>query len=590
VTRTTAGRRFALALFLALRSWIALACALSVAAGDPRPPHRWAILIGVDDYTHLQDLKFCAADQLALRNQLLQAGFAHDQVVLLHDRAENNALRPFKSNIQRELEQVLALVEKGDLVVVGFSGHGVHLDGQSYFCPLDARLDEPRTSMVSILSLYEQLERCPASLKLVLVDACRNDPRPSGRRAPREPETTSAFVGTLQRPPKGILVLSSCDSGQMSCEEPEFGHGVFMHYLLSGLGGGADADGDGRVSLLELYRYASKETRHFVHRRYYALQTPTLRGEITDEVLDFDLHAHDAGRLIFTNSLGMQLVRIPAGEFQMGTAEDPQALSERFGLNEELLGGETRAHRVRIGRPFFLGRHEVTVGQFRAFVEATGYRTEAEINSLGGAGWDTASRTFRADPNFNWRHWGAPQRQNHPVVNVSWNDAVAFCTWLSRKEATIYRLPTEAEWEYACRAGTNTYWHHGDAVEDLTEIANVADAALAQQATDLKWPLSASDGYAFPAPIGSFRPNAFGLYDMHGNVTEWCFDWFSASSYSATATVDPLGPPSGETRVLRGGSWLFDPAWSRSASRGRLPAEFRYVDIGFRVAREIDEQ
>jgi formylglycine-generating enzyme required for sulfatase activity len=192
---------------------------------------------------------------------------------------------------------------------------------------------------------------------------------------------------------------------------------------------------------------------------------------------------------------------------------------------------------------------------------------------------------LRLNEKYSWRNAGFEQTDEHPVVNVSWNDAVAFCNWLSKKESKTYRLPTEAEWEYACRAGTTTRYYSGDDPETLAKVGNVADAALKAKFPDLKYTLKASDDYVFTAPVGSFKPNALGLFDMHGNAFQWCADWYGAEYYAASPVDDPTGPDSGTDRVLRGGSWNFGPLYSRSAKRFGLTPDLRSSYSGFRVAR-----
>ena len=153
------------------------------------------------------------------------------------------------------------------------------------------------------------------------------------------------------------------------------------------------------------------------------------------------------------------------------------------------------------------------------------------------------------------------------MVNVNWNDAMAFCQWLSLKEGKTYRLPTEAEWEYACRAGTTTRYSSGDDPETLAKAGNVADAAAKAKFPALFRTIKASDGYVFTAPVGSFRPNAFGLYDMHGNAWQWCADWYGDNYYAVSPVDDPTGAEAKYYCVLRGGAWDFGPLHSRSASR-----------------------
>jgi len=157
--------------------------------------------------------------------------------------------------------------------------------------------------------------------------------------------------------------------------------------------------------------------------------------------------------------------------------------------------------------------------------------------------------------------------------------------WLSKKESKSYRLPTEAEWEYACRAGTTTRYSSGDDPETLAKVGNVADATFKAKFPDWRYTIKASDGYVFTAPVGKFKPNAFGLYDMHGNAWQWCSDWHGAEYYAKSLTDDPTGPDSDVDRVLRGGSWNFGPSNSRSARRGRDSPDNRFDFSGFRVVR-----
>ncbi len=178
-------------------------------------------------------------------------------------------------------------------------------------------------------------------------------------------------------------------------------------------------------------------------------------------------------------------------------------------------------HRVRITRPFYLGTYHVTRGQFRQFIADTRYKTDAEKGGKPGAlGLNPDTKKFGFDKKYCWRNAGFEQTDEHPVVGVSWNDAVAFCEWLSRKEGKAYRLPTEAEWEYACRAGTTTRYSSGDDPETLAKVGNVPDATYRAKFPDDKNTIKASDGYVFTSPVGSFRPNAFGLYDMQGNASQ----------------------------------------------------------------------
>ena len=187
----------------------------------------------------------------------------------------------------------------------------------------------------------------------------------------------------------------------------------------------------------------------------------------------------------------LEMVLIPAGSFVMG---------DDTGLDDA-----KPVHKVTITKPFYLGKYEVTVEQFRQFVEATGYVTDAEKGTgfQGAFGWNRDTMEFKMNEKYSWRNTGFAQSDAHPVVNVSWNDAMEFCKWLSSKEGKSYRLPTEAEWEYACRAGTTTRYSHGDDSEGMAKIGNVADAAFEAQFPELKGEIKASDGYAYTSPAGT---------------------------------------------------------------------------------------
>ena len=241
---------------------------------------------------------------------------------------------------------------------------------------------------------------------------------------------------------------------------------------------------------------------------------------------------------------------------------------------------------MRITRPFYLGACHVTRGQFRQFVADTEYITDAEKGSKPGAnGWNPETKKFGFNGGYSCGKPGFEQTDEHPVVNVSWHDAVAFCKWLSGKEDKTYRLPTEAEWEYACRAGTTTRYSSGDDPETLAKVGNVADATFKASFPSGGYTIKAHDGFVFTSPAGSFQPNAFGLYDMHGNAWQWWADKYGDRYYAAASAEDPPGPDTGDLRVLRGGSWVDGPIFARSSKRSAITPGSRFDGTGFRVAR-----
>jgi len=269
-------------------------------------------------------------------------------------------------------------------------------------------------------------------------------------------------------------------------------------------------------------------------------------------------------------------VLIRGGECLMGSLEDEAGRDDYrlFGVK-----ANEKQHQVIVS-DFFMGKYAVTVADFRKFVEATGYRSDAE---KGGFSVIFIDGNVEDRPGVNWRHGVTgterPEEEgNHPVVHVSWNDAVAYCQWMSGKSGKWVRLPTEAEWEYACRAGTTTAFNTG---ENLT-------TAEANYNGNHPWDNNEKGIYRKNTiSVDSFSPNGWGLYNMHGNVWEWCSDWLGGSYYDGCKekgkVANPAGPVKGTFRVIRGGSWSFNAGRCRSAYRGHSVPGLRYCSVGFRL-------
>jgi hypothetical protein len=336
-------------------------------------------------------------------------------------------------------------------------------------------LDEPE-SMIPLDWLYDRLAKCQADLKLVMIDACRDvDPFLGGKRSASQPDRGTemrSFIASSERLPDGLILLRSCSEGETAAEDPTLGHGVFTHFLLEGMRGKADENANQDITLNELVLYASRETKLYVRDRFADIQRPKIRRSYTVEAQDFkfvslskassvpptlplvpsnpaSVPANDSrpsGERYVSKSTGMEFVLIPAGTFTMGSP-----------TNEPGRDDDETQHRVTLTRAFYLGKYEVTQAEFE------------RVLGFNPSGFTDSKRL--------------------PVERVSWYDAVMFCNRLSELDgrsacyqitdiekdgqsinrATVqfnsrssgYRLPTEAEWEYACRAGTTTPFSFG---------------------------------------------------------------------------------------------------------------------------------
>jgi formylglycine-generating enzyme required for sulfatase activity len=289
------------------------------------------------------------------------------------------------------------------------------------------------------------------------------------------------------------------------------------------------------------------------------------------------------------NGTKLELVLIPAGKFTMGSSKAEQQDFTKSaiagGIKEGTfdLADEGPQREVTISKGFYMGVYEVTKGQFAQFISDSGYKTDAEKD---GKAWGWDGSKFAEMAGYSWRKTGFEQADDHPVVNVSWNDAVEFCKWLSKKTRQAGNLPTEAQWEYACRAGSKTACPWGDDPDDGKGWCNAADKT-AKDKIPFIYTFTWSDGYVFTAPCGSFKPNKLGIYDMIGNAWEWCADWYDKDYYANAKNTDPQGPPSGSNRVLRGGCWISYPRNCRSATRHWDSTGYRDCAVGFRVSVDL---
>ena len=295
---------------------------------------------------------------------------------------------------------------------------------------------------------------------------------------------------------------------------------------------------------------------------------PDLSKATPEPKVTFD-HTPDKSRLspgkilmaIFPNGVTLELGWIPPGEFSMGSPD-----SECYHKLDE-----TPVHTVHISKGFWMGRYEVTIGQYVQFVKMTGIEFDLLNND--------ACLTLSDDGGYILSKKAMGKYWEQPMLEVDWFHADFFCRWLSRVTGKRFRLPTEAEWEYACRAGTDSALY---SEKVLTHYSTECD-----NLNDLAWYGGNSRGKSWP--VGQKLPNAWGLYDMYGNAWEWCHDWYGKDYYSHSPEFDPRGPSSGTERVLRGGNWRDLAAYCRSADRFSRKPDWSLIIGGVRVVMEADE-
>lgn len=605
--------------------------ASSASSAFSQEPKRYYLGVSVEKYEHraLKPLQFCDEDITEMGDLLAEHGY---EVKVLSEASakKDPKLAPTKENIEREIEAIRTKATAADTVVFALAGHGLQFAGQTdaYFCPQEGLPfpDETKT-LVSVGHIYRQFEKSKAGTRIILVDACRNDP--DSTRGRGFDATTGPAV------PQGVAALFSCSASQQALESEQLKHGVFFHYVLEALRSEGVRESDGEVTFDRMQAYVRKNVPPKVagltnHSRQ---QSPNLKADISGEppillpasigksmskleVLPFNFAdkartaeearaAQEAWakklgvEVVETNSIGMKMVLIPPGEFMMGSSdEDIEKAIQEFPASSKwwkpAMVQEKPRHKVRISFPFRISAHEVTYSVFQKFATASKYKTDAERgDGKGGWGFNTEQKT---DPrvqskDFSWRNPGFAQAADHPVVNVSHYDARMFIEWINKVESTsAYRLPSEAQWEFACRAGTVTRYQNGEDSKLLVKIANIRDDSYTQQ---LRMPrgesLHAKDGYCFTAPVGSFAANSFGLYDMHGNVDEWTSD--RMNSYEERnlevdtdpdfSTSDVLGRERGY--IKKGGGFCSEPLYSRISDRGYWSPDSRFVDTGFRI-------
>ena len=509
---------------------------------------KYAILIGINDYVQLNKLQFAKNDIEALRDELYKIGFEKENVYCLTCGSAETKNLPTKEHIEVVIESVLEMAKKGDIVVVAMSGHGIEVEGQARFCTLNTNGDNVLATTIPIGDVFSAFEKSKATFKLMLVDACRDNP--FGTRS----VAGASALQSLTDPPEGVMLLQSCKKGERSYEDQSLKRGVFTHYLVKGLQGEA-ADEEGKITLLNLVSYSIIKTQRHTLDQFRAKQQPYLRGETTDFVLANVSIAPPTPVVPPTPPSAPSPTR--AGERMTLTIKDVDYAFRWCPPGKFIMGSPTSEERRNRDET----QHQVTLS--RGF-----WMLETQVTQLM---WESV---MGSNPSkFNGI--------NLPVEQVSWNDCQEYIQKLNSLLAGTpgvpsgfkFSLPTEAQWEYACRAGTSTPFNFGSTLNG--DKANC----------DGNFPYGTSTKGQYlvkTTEVGSYPANAWGLYDMHGNVWEWCADWYG--DYPRGVVIDPGGSPSGSLRVRRGGSWHSDAGDCRSADRDCHDPSSGNRSIGLRLS------
>ncbi len=570
--------------------WLVLVGSLQ-AAGK-----RYALVIGVKTYRPgqpLPELPYTENDADGLAAVLKAGGYDVTLMTQTLGRVEGKEVfAPLSDYIRDQLSAILdsPFLKDEDVVMIALAGHGVQYEllddagtktPKFYFCPADADVAKLKTAneitdrnrLIDLGELYTALNACKAGGKLLLVDACRNDPtKPGVARA-----VASATLPALPPPPGGTAAFFSCSADQQAFEDKDLRHGVFFHYVIDALGGDADTStakraADGEITLAELSEHVSASTYDYVRKKYQgAKQAPELKGEFRLSIPLISVaitpakptptvpKPSPAGALTGTKVGEVQEITLPGGVKLKQVWIPPT--SQPFTMGTPGATDDEAPVQVTLTKGYWLGQTEVTQAQWTAV--------------MGAASKPWSGQTYvKEGPEFPASYISHGMNVDGTIEADS---ATAFCeklTEIERKAGRLptgwkYALPTEAQWEYACRAGTKTKYSFGDDETQLSEYA---------------WfdKNTSNIGERYAHAVGTKLANPWGLSDMHGNLLEWCRDGYADKLVGGT---DPLNVSTVDRRVLRGGSWYGYASISRSAFRFRNSPDYRDYDAGFRVSR-----
>lgn len=619
-----------LSLIVLAMTLVAIATGIAHAQAAER---RVALVIGMDSYARLDRLDNAVRDAELMAEGFRNLGFK----VTLHRNLDNTSLKRALQTFEQEADQA-------EVAAIYFAGHGVAVDGRNWMLPVDAQVgsarhvDDEAVAHTRFIAAVDGAKE----LQIIILDACRTGlfkQRLAGQAGSRTVTVRGLEPIPERELPPNRLVAFSARDGQEAQDGPRGGNGPYASALRRRM-----TEGGTEIGLLfrrvrddvlaatrnkqEPWTYSNLGGQELYLAPTSPGATPAPPGaevvqlafwqsiQSSRDVADFEAYLRRYPRGQFAELAQNQIARLrqpPSGQQAVLPQPVPAPVIRGFPVrvgqafrDEGCPGGCPEmvvipAGRFTMGSPagepgryadegpqrhvtlrttLAVGKYHVTVGEYRAFVQATG-RADGESCLV----WD---RELRLRPGRNWRNAGFPQTDRDPVVCVSWEDALAYAAWVSQQSRQRYRLLTEAEWEYAARAETTARWWWGDDAEGPCGVVNGADRRTRQQVLGTShWTfVPCDDGFAYTAPVGRFVANRFGLHDMAGNAWQWVLDCYRGSYVGAPMDAStPVEMDNCTRHAQRGGSWGSSVRDLRSASRDSNAPGARSYIVGFRIGR-----
>jgi len=565
------------------------------------PPRRFAVLIGIDRYQdeRLSPLSYCKSDTLALKEALFTCGFDEHDIFMLTDDAEDASLIPTKSNIQNVLEKLKGVTDEKNDIVVYFSGHAGTFEGVPMLLPMDFDSKRPITTGLVLEDLFTSLKRCEANSRWILLDAQPFDNHVNKKEQMIFPSRTVLFY--------------AAKPDIRAYETQEHEGGMFTYHVINGLLGEADWHGDsnGKVDFAELYLYVKAQLAKNKEDR--SMVPGLILSNDIDDLFSYEISAvkktqqthDDPQRVIAIGYAKSSIAYLEKGEYKKAIEEIDKALKlfpDDSGFLHTKRTIETASKpqppRQEVNKPGQAGkageRKVLTIKgveyPFR-WCPAGTFMMGSPDGELGRFSRETQHQVtltqgfWMLETEVTQEMWESVRGNNPsyfkggkklPVEQVSWKDCQDYIQELnamnSAPKGYKFSLPTEAQWEYACRAGTTTALNHGKNLTSEDRVCSNLDEAGWYDENSVR----------STHEVGRKKPNAWFLYDMHGNVWEWCLDWYT--TYPDGNVTDPVEASTGSSHVFRGGSWGNVAGFCRSAYRDNSMPARRHNRLGFRLS------